>query len=41
MKMFMCKFAQDEVTHQSLRVGSKKHALSLPEGSVQAGRSHF
>jgi hypothetical protein len=49
MKMFTCKFAQDEVTHQRLRVGSKKHALSLPEGSVQTcpevarreGRSHF
>jgi hypothetical protein len=23
MKMFACKFAQDEVTHQRLRVGSK------------------
>jgi hypothetical protein len=34
MKMFTCKFAQDEVTHQRLRVGSKKHTLSLPEGSV-------
>jgi hypothetical protein len=33
MKMFACKFAQDEVTHQRLRVGSKK--------SVQQGRSHF
>jgi len=49
MKMFTCKFAQNEVTHQRLRVGSKKHALSLPEGSVQPcpeaprreGRSHF
>ena len=41
MKMFTCKFAQNEVTHQRLRVGSKKHALSLPEGSVQQGRSHF
>jgi hypothetical protein len=49
MKMFACKFAQDEVTHQRLRVGSKKHVLSLPEGSVQPcpeaarreGRSHF
>ena len=41
MKMFTCKFAQDEVTHQRLRVGSKKHALSLPEGSVQQCRSHF
>ncbi len=49
MKMFTCTFAQDEVTHQRLRVGSKKHALSLPEGSVQPcpeaarreGRSHF
>jgi hypothetical protein len=41
MKMFTCKFAQDEVTHQRLRVGSKKHALSLPEGFVQQGRSHF
>ena len=39
MKMFTCKYAQDEVTHQRLRVGSKKHALSLPEGSVQQGRS--
>jgi hypothetical protein len=33
MKKFTCKFAQDEVTHQRLRVGSKK--------SVQQGRSHF
>jgi hypothetical protein len=33
MKMFTCKLAQDEVTHQRLRVGSKK--------SVQQGRSHF
>jgi hypothetical protein len=49
MKMFTCKCAQDEVTYQRLRVGSKKHALSLPEGSVQTcpeaarreGRSHF
>ncbi len=49
MKMLTCKFAQDEVTHQSLWVGSKKHALSLPEGSVQScpgaaqreGRSNF
>ena len=49
MKMFACKFAQDEVTPQRLRVGSKKHALSLPEGSVQTcpevarreSRSHF
>jgi len=41
MKMVTCKFAQDEVTHQRLPVGSKKHALSLPEGSVQQGRSHF
>jgi hypothetical protein len=47
--MFTCTCAQDEVTHQRLRVGSKKHALSLPEGSVQTrpeaarreGRSHF
>ena len=29
------------MTHQRLRVGSKKHALSLPEGSVQQGRSRF
>ena len=35
MKMYTCKFAQDKVTHQRLWVGSKKHALSLPEGSVQ------
>jgi len=49
MKIITCKFAQDEVIHQRLRVGSKKHALSLPEGSVQTcpeaarreGRSHF
>ncbi len=33
MKMFACKFAQDEVTHQRLRVGSKK--------SVQQGRAWF
>ena len=33
MKMVTCKFGQDEVTHQRLRVGSKK--------SVQQGRSHF
>jgi hypothetical protein len=33
MKMFTCKLAQDEVTHQRLRVGSKKF--------VQQGRSHF
>ncbi len=36
MRMFTGNFAQDEVTHQRLRVGSKKHALSLPEGSVQS-----
>jgi len=49
MKMFTCKSAQDEVIHQRLRVGSKKHALSLPEGSIQTcpevarreGRSQF
>jgi hypothetical protein len=41
MKMFMCKSVQDEVTYQRLRVGSKKHALSLPEGSVRQGRSRF
>ena len=41
MTMFTCKFVLDEVTYQRLRVGSKKHALSLPEGSVQQGRSHF
>ena len=39
--MFKGKFAQDEISHQRLRVGSKKHALSLPEGSVQQGRSRF
>ena len=33
MKMFTCKFSQDEVTHQRLRVGSKKF--------VQQGRSQF
>jgi hypothetical protein len=32
MKMFTCKFAQDEMTHQRLRVGSKKHALSHSKG---------
>jgi hypothetical protein len=49
MKMVTCKFAQNGVAHQRLRVGSKKPALSLPEGSVQTcpeaarrkGRSHF
>src|SRR5690606_30521694 len=29
------------VAYQRPRGGSKKHALSLPEGSVQQGRSHF
>jgi short subunit dehydrogenase-like uncharacterized protein len=33
MKMFTCKLAQNKVTHQRLRVGSKK--------SVQQGHSHF
>ena len=33
MKMVTCNLAQDEVTHQGLRGGSKK--------SVQQGRSHF
>ena len=33
MKMVMCKFAQNEVAHQRLLVGSKK--------SVQQGHSHF
>jgi hypothetical protein len=33
MKMFACKFAQDEMTHQRLQVGSKK--------SVQQGREWF
>jgi hypothetical protein len=32
MKMFTCKFAQNKVTHQRIRVGSKK--------SVQQGHSH-
>ena len=41
MKMVTCKIAQNEVAHQRLRVGSKKHALSLPEGSVHQGHSHF
>jgi hypothetical protein len=36
MKIFTCQFVQNEVSHQMLRVGSKKHALSLPEGSVQS-----
>ncbi len=40
-EVFTCTFAQNEVTYQRLRVGSKKHALSLPEKSVQQGRSHF
>jgi hypothetical protein len=31
--MFTCKLAQNKVTHQRLRVGSKK--------SVQQGHSHF
>ncbi len=34
--MFNGKFVQDEMTHQMFRVGSKKHALSLHEGSVQS-----
>jgi len=29
------------MTNISEREGSKKHALSLSEGSVQQGRSHF
>jgi len=33
MKMFMCKFAQDEVTHLRVWDGSKK--------SVQQGRNYF
>ena len=33
MKMVTRTFAQDEVAQQRLRVGSKKPALSLPEGS--------
>jgi hypothetical protein len=32
MKMFTWIYAQDEVTHQKLRIGSKKHVLSLPKG---------
>jgi hypothetical protein len=39
--MFACQFAQDEVTHQRRRVSSKKHARSLPEGSVQQGAAIF
>jgi hypothetical protein len=35
MQMFTGKCAKDEMTHYRLRVGSKKHALRLPEGSVQ------
>jgi hypothetical protein len=34
--MFKGKFARDEMTHQRLRVGSIKHALGLPQGSVQS-----
>ena len=29
------------MTHHRLRVGSKKHALNLAEGSVRQGRSRF
>jgi len=36
MKMFACKFAQDEVTHQRLRAGSKKPALRSLEGKAAA-----
>jgi hypothetical protein len=41
MKMFTRKFVQDEVTHQRLRIGSKKSVPESFEGSVQQGRSHF
>ena len=34
MKMFTCKYVRDEVIYHRLRVGSKKHALSLPEGKA-------
>jgi hypothetical protein len=30
MKMFTCTFAQDEVAHQRLRVGSKKSDIGSP-----------
>jgi hypothetical protein len=40
MKMFTCKFSQDKVTHQRLRVGSKKHAESKqrPQPFLRAER---
>jgi hypothetical protein len=41
MKMFACKFAQDEVTHQRLRVGSKKSVQSCPGAPRREGHSHF
>jgi hypothetical protein len=41
MEIVKDKFAQGRVDDQRLWVGSKKHALSLPEGSVQQGHSRF
>ncbi len=37
----MGKKPQGDFEGQRPRVGSKKHALSLSEGSVQQGHSHF
>ncbi len=37
MKMFTCKFAQDEVTHQTLRVGSKKSARLREAATAEPG----
>jgi hypothetical protein len=46
MKMFTCKFAQDEVTHQRLGCGSVQKsplacAKPLRRSQVQQGHSHF
>jgi hypothetical protein len=41
MKMFTRKFAQDEVTHQRLRVGSKKSVQTCPEAARREGRAWF
>jgi hypothetical protein len=39
--MLAWKFAQDEVTHQRRRVGSKKSVQPCPEAARRKGRSHF
>jgi hypothetical protein len=39
--MFICKFVQDEVTYQRLRVGSKKSVQPCPEAARREGREWF